>query len=130
MMVTTAGQPPKRLRIHSDVTDNTAPANALSVQDLAAWRNTKIPHHLLDVREPHEVAISAIDGAQHIPMGQIPSRLAEIPADAPLVVLCHHGARSQRVVDYLRSTGRADILNLDGGIDAWTTQIDPTLARY
>jgi rhodanese-related sulfurtransferase len=56
--------------------------------------------------------------------------LAEIPVDAPLVVLCHHGARSQRVVDYLRSHGRTHILNLTGGIDAWSTRIDGTLARY
>ena len=108
----------------------TAEPNAISVQDLAAWRASKTEHHLLDVREPHELAICAIDGAQCIPMGEIPARLAEIPGGAPLVVLCHHGARSQRVVDYLRGQGRAHILNLTGGIDAWSAQIDTTVARY
>ena len=112
------------------MTDKPTHPDSISVHDLAAWRDTQFPHHLLDVREPHEIEISAIAGAQHIPMGQIPARLAEIPADAPLVVFCHHGARSQRVVDYLRGAGRTHILNLEGGIDAWTTQIDQTLARY
>lgn len=104
--------------------------NAISVQGLAAWQSADVPHHVLDVREPHEVEIAPMAHAQHIPMGQVPSRLAEIPADAPLVVLCHHGARSQRVVDFLRGAGRAQILNLEGGIDAWSLQIDKSLPRY
>ncbi len=110
--------------------DTTPGQNAISVETLAAWRESTTPHHLLDVREPHEIAICAIAGALHIPMGDIPARLADIPGDVPLVVLCHHGARSQRVVDYLRGQGRTDILNLTGGIDAWSAKIDATLARY
>jgi rhodanese-related sulfurtransferase len=110
--------------------DTTLAQNAVSVETLAAWRESNTPHHLLDVREPHEIAICAIEGAQHIPMGEIPARLADIPSDAPLVVLCHHGARSQRVVDYLRGQGHTHILNLTGGIDAWSARIDAAMARY
>jgi rhodanese-related sulfurtransferase len=109
---------------------DTPAQNALSVQGLAAWRAAGTPHHLLDVREPYECGIAAIGGAQHIPMGQIPARLGEIPAGVALVVMCHHGARSQSVVNFLRQAGRDQVLNLQGGIDAWSQHIDPAVARY
>jgi rhodanese-related sulfurtransferase len=102
----------------------------MTVQDLAAWRRAGTPHTLLDVREPHELEICAIDGAIHIPMAQVPARLAELPADAPIVVMCHHGARSQMVVNFLRQAGRDRIFNLEGGIDAWAQQIDGAVALY
>jgi rhodanese-related sulfurtransferase len=102
----------------------------ISVQDLAAWRRDGAPHAVLDVREPHELAICALDGAIHIPMSQVPVRMAEIPADRPLAVMCHHGGRSQAITVFLRRTGRANATNLAGGIDAWSRFIDPNVARY
>ncbi len=102
----------------------------MQVQELAAWRLAGTPHMLLDVREPHELAICAIDGASHIPMAQVPARLSELPEDAPVVVMCHHGARSQMVVNFLRNAGRDRIFNLEGGIDAWARQIDGSIALY
>ena len=102
----------------------------LSVHDVAAWREAAAPHMILDVREPHEVELCAIDGALHIPMGEVPGRLAEIPADTPLAVMCHHGARSRTVVDFLRRSGRANAANLEGGIDAWSRHIDASVPRY
>jgi rhodanese-related sulfurtransferase len=104
--------------------------NAVTVQELAAWRQAGTPHTLLDVREPHELAICAVDGATHVPMSQVPARLAELPADAPVVVMCHHGARSQMVVNFMRNAGRDSVFNLEGGIDAWARQIDGSIARY
>ncbi len=104
--------------------------NAMQVQELATWRQAGTPHTLLDVREPHELAICAVDGATHIPMSQVPARIAELPRDAPLVVMCHHGARSQMVVTFLRNAGRDQVFNLDGGIDAWARQIDGSVALY
>ncbi len=103
---------------------------SISVFQLAEWRQANTPHAVLDVREPGELEICRIENAIHVPMGQVPARLAELPADEPLVVLCHHGMRSQRVVNYLRDAGRQNAINLDGGIDAWAVEIDPSVGRY
>ncbi|MEQ9488638.1 MAG: rhodanese-like domain-containing protein [Alphaproteobacteria bacterium] len=85
---------------------------------------------LLDVREPQELAVCSIDGHTHIPMQQIPSRLSELPADTPLVVLCHHGGRSMQVTMFLRQQGYENATNLAGGIDQWAARVDPSMARY
>ena len=103
---------------------------SISVLQLADWRQGNKPHVLLDVREPGEIEICRIEDSLHIPMSQVPSRLAELPADTPLVVLCHHGMRSLRVVNFLHGAGLNNAVNLDGGIDAWAAEIDPTLNRY
>jgi rhodanese-related sulfurtransferase len=104
--------------------------DAITVEQLAEWREGGVPHAVLDVREAHEVAICGIAGAIHIPMGQVPARMAELPADAPLVVMCHHGMRSARVVSFLRGAGLRHAVNLDGGIDAWAEQFDAAMRRY
>jgi len=85
---------------------------------------------ILDVREPHEVAICSVDGAESIPMQEIPARLASLPRDRHLLVLCHHGGRSLRVCQYLRAQGFPAVTNITGGIDAWAREIDPRLTRY
>jgi len=85
---------------------------------------------LLDVREPHEVAICAIGGSRRIPMQQIPGQLAALPRDRLILVHCHHGGRSLRVTQYLRAQGFTQVSNVAGGIDAWAESIDPALARY
>ncbi len=85
---------------------------------------------LLDVREHDELAIAAVTGALHIPMREIPARLAELDAAKPLVVMCHSGGRSQRVAAFLQGNGFTNVFNLKGGIDAWSTQVDPRVPRY
>lgn len=85
---------------------------------------------LLDVREPDELACVQVTGATHIPMRDIPARLAEIPTDRPVLVLCHHGGRSGRVTQFLRAQGRDNVTNVAGGIDAWALEVDPALPRY
>lgn len=85
---------------------------------------------LLDVREPHELAIVAVAGALHIPMREIPARMAELPADRQVLVLCHHGGRSGRVTQFLRANGFPHATNVAGGIEAWALEVDPTLPRY
>lgn len=85
---------------------------------------------IIDVREPFEVEICRIEGAQHIPMRQIPEQVASLPRDKHLLILCHGGGRSRRVTEYLRSNGFDAVTNIAGGIDAWAAQIDPALARY
>jgi rhodanese-related sulfurtransferase len=85
---------------------------------------------LLDVREPWELAIARVDGAVHIPMGEVPARRHELDAAKPVVVMCHSGVRSARVGRYLESQGFRTVLNLAGGIDAWSQVIDLTVPRY
>lgn len=85
---------------------------------------------LLDVREPQEVALVRIEGAVHIPMGEVPARLHELDPDADIVVYCHHGMRSANVCSFLAQREFHSVANLTGGIDAWAASVDPSLARY
>lgn len=85
---------------------------------------------LIDVREPVELRIAAIADAVHIPMNEIPARLAELDRDATHVIMCHSGFRSYRVAEFLLESGFTKVFNLRGGIDAWSTEIDPQVPRY
>ncbi|HEY8356945.1 MAG TPA: rhodanese-like domain-containing protein [Ramlibacter sp.] len=89
---------------------------------------------VLDVREPSELQVASVeaDGFEllAIPMNDIPSRLAEVPRDRPLAVLCHHGGRSQRVAMFLEQQGYAGVANIAGGINAWSMERDPSVPRY
>jgi rhodanese-related sulfurtransferase len=93
-------------------------------------RSTGREHIVLDVREAKELDICELDGALHIPMENVPARIDSLPTNRPLVVICHHGARSQRVVDFLRNAGFDNAVNLDGGIEAWACEIDRSMRRY
>ena len=103
---------------------------ALSVEDFAALRARNGPYALLDVREPWEVSLGALPEAIAIPMNELPEQADALPADRPLVVLCHHGQRSAHVTAWLRRRGYDNAINLDGGIDAWARTVDPTMATY
>lgn len=85
---------------------------------------------LLDVREPWEYEQVHIPGSCHIPMGEIPARLGELNPGHTIVVLCHHGGRSQQVATFLSTRGFGQVMNLAGGIDAWAATLDPALPRY
>ena len=87
---------------------------------------------LLDCREADEVATARIDGSVHVPMREIPARLAELEAakEGRIVVHCHHGGRSQRVTHFLRQQGFPRAQNMSGGIDAWSEHVDPGVPRY
>ncbi len=76
---------------------------------------------LLDVREPQEWQAGHAPSAVHVPMGEITSRLDEVPADGSVVVVCRSGARSARVTGFLLQQGR-DAHNLAGGMQAWNVQ--------
>ena len=82
------------------------------------------------MREPWEVALGALPEALAIPMNELPDRLDALPADRPLVVLCHHGQRSAHVTAWLRRLGYDNAVNLEGGIDAWARTVDPAMATY
>lgn len=85
---------------------------------------------VLDVREPWELAIARLPGIVHIPLGEVPARLAEIDRDRPLIVMCKAGGRSLRAAQFLAARGFAQVANLTGGIDAWSQRIDPSLPTY
>lgn len=88
------------------------------------------PPLLVDVREADELAMCRIAGSLHIPLAQLPARLGEIPSNRPVLILCHHGGRSLRATQFLRAQGRTAVSNIQGGIEAWACQIDPSLGRY
>jgi len=103
----------------------------LSVEDTKRLLDTRPGQVvLIDVREPHEVEICRIAGAQLIPMRQIPENVGALPKDKHLLIHCHHGGRSLRVTQYLRANGFEAVTNVAGGIDAWSLTIDPTVPRY
>ncbi len=104
--------------------------NEISVAELARRHAAGEDFLLLDVREPDEIATASIPWATVIPMGEIPDRIGELPADKPIAVLCHAGGRSARVTAYLNQNGLTNAVNVAGGIDAWSTSIDPTVPRY
>ena len=102
----------------------------ITVQELQSLRESSEPFTLLDVREPFERDIAVIEGAQHIPLGQLGDRLDEIPRDKKLVVHCKSGGRSGKAVAQLQSVGFKDVWNVAGGINAWSKEIDPSVADY
>ena len=71
-----------------------------------------------------------IDVALHMPMNDVPDRLEELNPDQEIVVLCHHGRRSRQVVVFLKQSGFRQVLNLVGGIDAWSAEVDPGVPVY
>jgi molybdopterin/thiamine biosynthesis adenylyltransferase/rhodanese-related sulfurtransferase len=101
----------------------------LTVKELKARRDAGEDIFLLDVREPYEVQIAQIGGTV-IPQNDVPNRLAEIPRDREIVVHCRSGARSQRIAEFLKQSGYAQVVNLAGGILAWSDEIDPKVQKY
>jgi len=85
---------------------------------------------LVDVREPHEAAIARVAGSVLIPLRTLPDRLSELDRGREIVLMCHHGQRSQRALDLLRESGFVKLKNLRGGIDAWSRDVDSAVARY
>jgi adenylyltransferase/sulfurtransferase len=92
-------------------------------------QNGKKPK-LIDVREPHELNISRIEGAQLIPLGQLAARLSELDSADELIVFCRTGSRSARAVELMVSAGFRKAKNLKGGINAWSREVDPSLPVY
>jgi rhodanese-related sulfurtransferase len=86
---------------------------------------------LLDVREPWEFATTSIEGSVLMPMGEVAARAnQELDPDERLLVLCHHGVRSLNVAVWMRNQGFEHAQSVRGGIDAWSREVDPKLARY
>jgi len=103
----------------------------ITAEVFAQQRSQPTAPLLLDVREPWEYATANLPGAVLMPMGDVPSRAhQELDPDQPIVVLCHHGARSLSVTMWLREQGFEHVQSLAGGIDRWSRVIDPSVPRY
>ena len=117
----------------------------ISPADFPAWLRAAAQTHpmdrpvLLDVREPHELTWAHVAGGDAaatgyqllaIPMALVPVRLADLDPDQPIACLCHHGARSMQIARFLVGNGFSKVANIAGGIDAWATELDTTVARY
>jgi rhodanese-related sulfurtransferase len=100
--------------------------------ELADRLRASNPPRLLDVRQAEEHAFVALPNSTLLPLGELMSRVDEIEEwkDAEVVVYCHHGIRSANAVAQLRAAGFSNVHNLSGGIDRWTTEVDPSLPRY
>jgi rhodanese-related sulfurtransferase len=86
---------------------------------------------LIDVRENWEYATAHVEGSILIPMGEIPARAhQELDPDDRLLILCHHGARSLSVTNWLRQQGFEAAQSVAGGIDAWSSRVDAKVPRY
>ena len=101
----------------------------ISPRDLQARLAAPDPPLVLDVREVWERDIARLPGTVDIPMGEVPGRLAELPKDRDIVVMCRSGGRSLKVSQFLDTSGYR-VANLAGGILAWSRDIDPTLRTY
>jgi adenylyltransferase/sulfurtransferase len=110
---------------------NAEPARmpSINVQDLKRKMDAGEKFLLIDVREPFEYEIARIDGAKLIPLREIAERANEL-GNEEIVVHCHSGMRSAQAVELLRKAGLTNVSNLEGGIDAWSEEIDPTVPRY
>ena len=102
----------------------------ITASELAARLNEGNGLRLLDVREPHELQISRISGATLIPLGQLAARLSELDSAEEMVVFCKAGTRSARALELLVSAGFRKVKNLQGGINAWADQVDPSQPVY
>ena len=86
---------------------------------------------IIDVREPHEVAIAKLPNSTHIPLGQIVSRMSEIDPNRETVVHCKMGGRSAKAIEALKRSGfSGSLINLKGGITAWSSDVDPSVPKY
>ena len=102
----------------------------MTVMEYKELLDSGADHVLLDVREPDELATAAIHTCLEVPMRTIPQRMEELPKDKPIVVVCHTGTRSMQVCQYLDRYGYDNVVNLMGGINAWSRQIDPSVPLY
>ena len=103
----------------------------MSPTELKAYLDTASPApQLVDVREPAEYQICHIAGARLIPLAQVPQHLNDLDPDQEIVVICHHGMRSQRAGEFLERNGFTHIINLVGGIDAWAREVDTKMPTY
>lgn len=94
------------------------------------WLNDGRKFTFIDVREPHEYQIARIEGTQLVPLGDVPKRLGEFDKNAEIVVHCKSGMRSAKAQKAMQEAGFTNVLNMKGGILAWSDKVDPTIPKY
>lgn len=102
----------------------------IDVHALQSWQDEGRKFVLLDVREPHERQISVLQGDTHIRMRDVPAHLDDLPRDMPIVVYCRTGGRSGQIAEYLLAAEFEEVYNLEGGINRWAEEIDPSMEVY
>lgn len=125
----TAINPDRYEEICSEETEETLPAE-MDPTDVHQSLETNPEGLVVDVREPFEFAICRLENAVHIPMRQIPEAIDKLPRDRQIFVMCHHGHRSLRVMQFLNDQGFSKVTNIRGGIDAWARTVDSGMKRY
>lgn len=111
---------------------------AISPAQIQDWAKSKAASGakpvVLDVREPWELQTASVkaDGFELVamPMRSVPARHMELQRDQPIACLCHHGSRSAQVVHFLMQNGFTHIVNVQGGINAWSSEVDPSIPTY
>jgi adenylyltransferase/sulfurtransferase len=101
----------------------------LSVKELKKRMDAGESLFILDVREPFEYRIANI-GGKLIPQNEVPERIGEIDRNQEIIVQCKSGGRSQRIAEFLKQSGFANVANLAGGILAWSDEVDPRVPKY
>ena len=101
----------------------------ITVVELEKFMESKTLYELVDVRTEGERAVARIDGFRLLDEAEH-DRLTGLDVEAPLVFLCHHGIRSQPAAEYFKQRGFRHVYNVQGGIDAWSRSVDPTVPRY
>ncbi|VAW96909.1 hypothetical protein MNBD_GAMMA21-2930 [hydrothermal vent metagenome] len=102
-----------------------------TAKDLSRYlQDCDSPPLLLDVREPWEYEKCCLEGSELVPMRQILMVADELDPEKETVVICHHGIRSRQVAIYLEQQGFNNVINLEGGVQAWAQDVDPTMNKY
>ncbi len=103
----------------------------ISIHDVQALRTSQPDTIVIDVREPNEYAIARLDNTILCPISTSASWIESFAKDAAIVVICHHGIRSEHVASAMTSRhGYTNVATMDGGLDEWSARIDPTIPRY
>jgi len=102
----------------------------ISARDLKRKMDAQESLTLIDVREPWEYDVAQIKGSRLIPLGELEGRITEVPREGIIVLHCHSGVRSEEGATLLKQAGLAQVYNLEGGIEAWSRDVDPTVPRY
>ena len=112
--------------MHDDA--NAVPS--ITVKELKRRMDSRERFELIDVREIFEAQIARIDGSKLIPLREIADRSGELQRTDPIIIHCHRGMRSADAIRQLRRQGFTNVYNLEGGIDAWSEEIDPDVPQY
>ncbi len=119
---------------HASLSEDTStseapPVRQLSALELKALIEAGTSFEFVDVRTEWERSLAKIDGS-HLLDQSHHDTLLRLDRSAPIVFLCHHGIRSQQAAEYFRREGFRDLCNVQGGIDAWSQLVDPSVPRY